>query len=291
MSVSLTEWNYLWLKVIAKAWSDTGFEGRLVNPGLNSSARQVIETEVGLGRLANGIVGRGNLPLPHWITLVVKPATGSSLPYTEIGVELPKLPTTETISGNPAVLLADLSEKWGALQSENERDNGGKPQPWLSKLMDAARAMASPGDVDGLQRASLALEAALQALHMRDVGDAPPGQENPTAGFDQEILWFSVWPQAVARAWKNEAFAASLMNNARLALHDQFGYDAPGGVDLTVTQSSETYTSGVKGTYPKVALTMYLPTPPTEELDGPVALSEYAGSGRSNPFTLCLLSC
>jgi ribosomally synthesized peptide (two-chain TOMM family) len=288
MAVSITEWSYLWLKIIAKAWSDPDFTRRLVE----GDARSVIEEEPGLGNGPGGKVGKGDLPLPFWIKLVVrKGPEGTNLPPTMVEVELPTVLRVDGQGGgNLTIALADLAEKWGALESGSEHADKRRAHDWMTKLRQVAEAMAAQNDKAALSEPFKELVAALHA-HSTSLGGVPGGQENPLVGFEQQVLWFIVWPQAVARAWSDSCFAASLYADARLALHDEFGYDLPGGILLQVTPSAPApYHPGWRGTYPRVTLTVQIPTPPEDELDGPVALSVYAGSGRSNPFTLCVVA-
>jgi ribosomally synthesized peptide (two-chain TOMM family) len=131
--------------------------------------------------------------------------------------------------------------------------------------------------------------AAAIANYTRELGriesDMDQGTESPLPAFEQMMRWFTVWPQAVALAWHNEAFKLHLHRNPRVALYNAFGFQVPGGVELIVDVDADPYAEG--SLMPRADLKMVLPPPPPDAGDAGVALGKYSEAGRSYPFTLC----
>ncbi len=51
--------------------------------------------------------------------------------------------------------------------------------------------------------------------------------------------WRAVWFQAVARAWKDAAFKAELVTDARAALTTHFNYDIPQDAEIRVVEAAQ----------------------------------------------------
>lgn len=50
----------------------------------------------------------------------------------------------------------------------------------------------------------------------------------------------TIWPQAVAKAWQDEAFRRALLDDAASALKQHFSLEVPAGLSLKVVESGRT---------------------------------------------------
>ncbi|XXX79843.1 BMA_0021/BMA_0022 family TOMM bacteriocin [Sorangium sp. So ce134] len=150
------------------------------------------------------------------------------------------------------------------------------------------------------------LEAPIQPIGAKPgATDLFGGPESPIPAFETMIRWFTIWPQAVALAWNDSNFATYLQKAPDLALYNAFGFQVPGGVELTVnfTDPNE-HKAGSSNSDPTndndcvnkdsdsvphlwpVELVLILPPKPELPSEGAIALGAYSESGRSYPFTL-----
>jgi ribosomally synthesized peptide (two-chain TOMM family) len=121
-------------------------------------------------------------------------------------------------------------------------------------------------------------------------------QKSPPAATADEIQdWETIWIQAVARAWKDEAFASRLtasQASARAALLDTLQYELPAGIELNIVQlSHHEATSGsdqwgaagkspaLKGT---ATVTLPLPPKPTDLSSEATSLSDLLRNVRAD---------
>ena len=98
-------------------------------------------------------------------------------------------------------------------------------------------------------------------------------QKSVGATKDEIQDWETIWIQAVARAWKDTAFAGRLTKSpasAREALLEELSYSLPAGVELNIIQLDQDqaasgafeWQAGGKASSLKEAATITLPLPP-----------------------------
>jgi ribosomally synthesized peptide (two-chain TOMM family) len=217
-------WTFVWLKVIAKAWSEPGFRERLT-AGDDAQVRELIKTGV-----------HEDVPFPKWVSLKVEEAKDA--------VWIPDVRFWT---------LPDTRLTW--------------------------RVMAKPSE----EALAATLASFANELVQMEIKPQPEGAESPLSAFEQMIRWLSVWPQAIALAWKNPAFERHLREDPHAALYNAFGFQVPGGLRIIVEYTHHPYEVGA---LPPVELVLILPPGPKDITDGAIALGAYLESGRGNPLTL-----
>jgi ribosomally synthesized peptide (two-chain TOMM family) len=118
---------------------------------------------------------------------------------------------------------------------------------------------------------------------------------DPLHAYDQIAKWERVWTEAVALAWKEwdkeGGFRGRLRADPRAAILQEFGFQLPKDVDLTVEEGTvEPVMKGDRSwAHPRALahLKLTLPRPPKDANDQAIALSHYVASGQSMPFTCC----
>jgi hypothetical protein len=284
--VNVTEWHYVWLKVLAIVWSERppyNFKNSLLNPG-SDGVRKVIGDKLmavlNQQKIDMGLPDIIDLKVIDDVTKLKRPAGWKpewmpevgfwSLPDTEVTVKLPDRP-----DGDTALALADLADRTSFVGIAADG----------SSFVRATKKSRTKGTKSAARKG------------LRQATEETPdveleGYEEPITAFEQMTRWFSVWPKAVAQAWKengrNRPFTRHLIKDANAALHNAFGFDVPGGVRLIVERGPQ-YKLGMKP--PHIEVTLFLPPKPSGTYDGPIAIAAYSESGRSFPFTLCTMGC
>lgn len=121
----------------------------------------------------------------------------------------------------------------------------------------------------------------------------PVGPEDPIAGIRGDAEWENAWLSAVALAWSSPELQQRLIDDPRGFFLGQLGYNVPAGLTLYVRASEGKDPDGRPTGWDPVnrlwylhntELVMYIPPPP-ELKDQALALSAYAATGRTYPFT------
>ena len=119
------------------------------------------------------------------------------------------------------------------------------------------------------------------------------GPEDPIDGIRGDAEWQNAWLSAIALAWSSPELQKALIADPRLFLLEQFKYKVPDGLTLVVRESEEKDDEGhATGWSPSTRLwylnntevVMYIPRAPDLK-DQALALSAYAATGRTYPFT------
>ena len=133
---------------------------------------------------------------------------------------------------------------------------------------------------------------------------AEQGWDYKAGRWEQTMHWQVIWLRAISAAWEDEEFKKALLNDARQAIYDKFGYSLSPELELTIVEveGEEGRFDRSKAFYdhsrdedhqddpweglPKMKLTMTLPPKPAAE-DHAIAIAAYADTARTYPFTCC----
>lgn len=284
--LSVVRWHYMWLKTVAYYWQyGTAFSDTIVG----KSPEEV----------RKGICNAASVPVDQWPFIE---------DYVKVYVDKPE---------KPAQWLS--SARFWSL--ENTKINILLPnppkQPDLTKPdTDPPIAWAIANIAECMSKLVRYVPITLAQLDRKQgtrgtESDCKPqdlkvlAAESTQIGFEQMYRWFTVWPHAVAHAWRDPLFRKHLTDSPRVALFNAFGFEVPAGANLTITDQVST------GVYTKdlgtpIDIHMSLPEKPPSvaiknpvnnqpdiptNLDDAIALAAYAESGRTFPFTLCAAVC
>jgi ribosomally synthesized peptide (two-chain TOMM family) len=125
-------------------------------------------------------------------------------------------------------------------------------------------------------------------------------EEDPIAGLDTTIKWQMVWLEAIALAWRDDAFKALLLKEPRVALKTYFNFDlgpyvklvvreaTPPALDATAPHRLAQAFGGWDPAQDPLTSEMIMALPPKPRVeDQGIALAFYNASGRAYPFTCC----
>jgi ribosomally synthesized peptide (two-chain TOMM family) len=139
-------------------------------------------------------------------------------------------------------------------------------------------------------KSSEGLNTPVEAINLPDEAINPPEHET------EEMLararrWRTIWIQVIALAWRDPAFKAALIKDARCAIFDKFQYELSPELELTIEcAQTGTYDPNIPLTkdrwtgLPKMKLKMFLPPPPPADHQA-VAVTHYSETGRTYPMT------
>jgi hypothetical protein len=260
MHTKFMTWQFLWLKVIAKAWAEPDAFGKnLIDP--KQEAQTVIEG-------AFNFPWRGGWwPLPSWVRLQVKSPPDA---FWVSGKELWALPPAEIVwrikapparNASPAAAIAEIAENLAEFETDTERTQqldalvaelfAKRDRQLIEKMRERSevigQSLAEPREQFEVAASHeyVNIVNSVTTLVMQKVitdmtgiaagGATPASLENPLTAFDQMVRWLRVWPRVVARAWKDPTGFGDYLQKAPVAaLETEFKLKVPHDTKLTV---------------------------------------------------------
>lgn len=119
------------------------------------------------------------------------------------------------------------------------------------------------------------------------------GPEDPIAGIRGDAQWENAWLSAIALAWSSPELQKALIEDPKAFLEKELKYKVPDGLTLVVKESDAKDEEGNPTGWDNATrlwylnnseVVMYIPRAPVLEQQ-PLALSAYAATGRTYPFT------
>jgi len=131
-------------------------------------------------------------------------------------------------------------------------------------------------------------------------GELLPGVGTSAVDLSATLRWRIVWTRAISMAWEKEDYEKSLIADPRTFFKQWFDYELNPDLDLEIQKAPESAAyipDPPNGTpvskfdpwmnMPKNKVTMMLPPAPKNVELRAVAITFYADTGRSHPFTSC----